>query len=116
MGCPAWTYSNAYQEADGLLVQALIDAKVSGIVLAGMGAGGAGGEMGAALGQAHKQGIKVVSTTRTGAGRVIRTKGHVQNGIIAGDNLSAQKARILLRLALTATDDDAEIQRMFYTY
>jgi L-asparaginase len=35
---------------------------------------------------------------------------------IAADNLSPQKAAILLRLALTKTADRAAVQRMFFTY
>jgi L-asparaginase len=35
---------------------------------------------------------------------------------IGGDNLPAHKARILLQLALTATNDFKEIQRVFDEY
>jgi L-asparaginase len=35
---------------------------------------------------------------------------------IAGDNLNAQKARILLMLALTKTRDADDIQRIFDEY
>ena len=55
----------------------------------------------------------MVAVNRTGSGRMIRSKVQREDGIIAGDNLSAQKARILLRLALTRTRDPEEIQRMF---
>jgi L-asparaginase len=58
----------------------------------------------------------VVITTRTGSGRVIRTAGHVKAGFVAGDNLSPQKARILLQLALTITNDVEKIQRLFELY
>ena len=37
-------------------------------------------------------------------------------GMIPGDNLNPQKARILLMLALTKTTDLHEIQRMFAEY
>ncbi len=36
--------------------------------------------------------------------------------IVPGDNLVPEKARILLQLALTKTNDVAEIQRMFNEY
>jgi L-asparaginase len=39
-----------------------------------------------------------------------------QYGFVAGDNLNAQKARILLMLALTKTSDLATIQRIFNEY
>jgi L-asparaginase len=35
---------------------------------------------------------------------------------VTSDNLPPHKARILLRLALTQTDEAAEIQRMFNEY
>jgi len=37
-------------------------------------------------------------------------------GIVAADNLSPQKARILLMLALATTSDVATIRRMFNDY
>jgi L-asparaginase len=39
-----------------------------------------------------------------------------ERGIVTSDNLPPQKARILLRLALTKTKDPKEIQRMFDEY
>ncbi len=105
-----------YEGADGLLVRALIDAKVPGIVLAGMGAGGVGDELAKTLVEARHNGAVVVVTTRTGSGRVIRTARHQADGFIAGDNLSPQKARILLQLALTTTKDVEQIQHMFEAY
>ena len=107
----------AYEGVDDLIVKALIQAKAPGIVLAGMGAGGAGGEsQQEALVEASKQGTVVVATTRAGAGRVVRSEQRKEHGWIAGDNLSPYKARILLQLALTKTRDIDEIQRMFESY
>ena len=107
----------AYEGADDLVVKALIEAKAPGIVIAGMGAGGAGGQIQQdALIEASKQGTIVVSSTRAGAGRVIRTSRHRETGWVAADNLSPHKARILLQLGLTKTNDPEEIQRMFDTY
>jgi L-asparaginase/Glu-tRNA(Gln) amidotransferase subunit D len=39
-----------------------------------------------------------------------------QYDFVVGDNLNVQKARILLMLALTRTDDLRQIQRMFNEY
>jgi L-asparaginase len=39
-----------------------------------------------------------------------------QQGFVVADNLTPQKARVLAMLALTRTDDVAEIQRMFDEY
>jgi L-asparaginase/Glu-tRNA(Gln) amidotransferase subunit D len=69
-----------------------------------------------ALRRAQRQGVKVVIATQTGSGRVVRTRRFTEDGYIVADNLTPKKARILLMLALTRTDDSAEIQRMMLTY
>jgi L-asparaginase/Glu-tRNA(Gln) amidotransferase subunit D len=51
--------------------------------------------------EARGKGVLVVTSTRTGSGR------------IAAEDLAPVKARILLMLALAQTRDPAEIQRMF---
>jgi L-asparaginase type II len=103
----------AYEGASGVVVRALTDAGVAGIVAV---ASGGGPEMTTALVEARQKGVVVVAANRTGAGRVIRTSRQRQDGIVAGDNLSLQKARILLMLALTITKDVERIQTMFDTY
>jgi L-asparaginase len=47
---------------------------------------------------------------------VTRRKAFDALGLIPSDNLSAQKARILLMLALTRTREPEEIARMFDDY
>ena len=51
-----------------------------------------------------------------GSGRIFRSKRLTDAGILSGDNLNPQKARLLLALALSKTSDPAEIARMFATY
>lgn len=106
----------AYGGADGLVVNALADAGVPGIVAAGLGSGGSPPAMTAALKDAMARGVKVVISTQAGSGRVMRTRRFTEEGYIVADNLSPRKARILLMLALTKTDDPEEIQRMMMTY
>ena len=106
----------AVSGGNGLQIRALIEAKVPGIVAAGAGAGSGSPDWNDALAEASAQGILVVMTSRVGAGRVIPTNRSKEQGIIAGDNLNAQKARILLMLALNVTRDKDRIQAMFETY
>ena len=106
----------AYAGADGLLVRALVDAGVAGIVAGGLGSGGSPSKMMAALKAAAQSGVPVVIATQTGNGRVVRTKRYDEDGYIVADNLSPKKTRILLMMALTKTKDPEEIQRMLLTY
>jgi L-asparaginase len=61
-----------------------------------------------------------VRSSRVGSGRVIGLTGlrgeYDALGLIPGDNLNPQKARILLMLALTRTNNRDEIKRMFAEY
>ena len=106
----------AYAGADGLVVKALADAGVAGIIAAGLGSGGSPSEFTLAMREARRSGIPVVIATQTGNGRVMRTKRFDEQGYIVADNLAPKKARILLMLALTKTNDPEEIQRMMLTY
>lgn len=106
----------SYAGADGLLVNALADAGVAGIVAGGLGSGGSPSGFSAALRDARQRGIPVVISTQTGNGRVVRTRRTDEEGFIVADNLAPKKARILLMLALTRTTDSEEIQRMMVTY
>jgi L-asparaginase len=68
------------------------------------------------LNDANKAGVKVVIATQTGNGRVIRNRRFSEQRYIVADNLTPKKARILLMLGLTVTDDSEELQRMMNTY
>ena len=58
-------------------------------------------------------GVAVVIGTRGSSGRV---GSRSEPPYIGGDNLTPQKAQILLMFALTVTRDRAEIQRIFDEY
>jgi L-asparaginase len=118
-----------YQGADGDLIKAAADAGAEGIVIAAAGAGATSGTQPAGIDYALKKGIFVVTTTRTGSGRIAAGRGgrgrggadaspspEEQRRRIAGEDLAPVKARVLLMLALTKTKDLAEIQRMFAEY
>jgi L-asparaginase len=58
----------------------------------------------------------VVQSSRAGSGRVFPTTRVREAGFVPGDNLTPQKARILLALALTVTRDPREVERIFGEY
>jgi L-asparaginase len=106
----------SYAGADATVVDALIAAGAEGIVSAGLAPGIPTPLERKALERAAKAGLVIVQASRAGSGRVARRRYLRQMGIVAADNLNAQKARILLMLALTRTAEIAEIQRIFATY
>jgi L-asparaginase len=106
----------AYAGADDLVIKALVDARVPGIVAAGLGSGGSSPDFMRGLRAAQQKGVRVVIATQTGNGRVVRTRRLAEEGFLVADNLTPKKARILLMLALTVTSSPKEIQRMMLTY
>jgi L-asparaginase len=130
-----------YQGADGDLIKAAADAGARGIVIAGAGAGATSGTQREGMTYAAKKGVIVVTTTRTGSGRIAPRGGNPaaagrgaavgrgaaapnpnaltpdeQRRLIAGEDLAPVKARVLLMVALTRTQDPNEIQRIFSEY
>jgi L-asparaginase len=64
-----------YQGADGDLIKAAADLGSKGIVIAGAGAGVTSGTQSAGMSYAAEKGAVIVSTTRTGSGRVSGGRG-----------------------------------------
>lgn len=106
----------AYAGSDGLLVDAVRSNGSDGLILAGFGGGTFPPDFMEAGVRAAQEGIPVVLASRATAGRVIMTPRKDEQGFITCDNLLPQKARILLMLALTVTDQRDEIQQMFREY
>ena len=108
----------SYANLGGELIDALVGQGVKGIILAGVGDGNSTDAAIAALEQAAKKGVAVVRCSRTGSGVVDRNVeiNDDKLGFIAGMELNAQKARILLMLALTKTSDAKKLQEYFYRY
>lgn len=73
-----------YQGADGDLIKAAVDAGAQGIVIAGAGAGATSGTQPAGITYALQKGAVVVSTTRTGSGRIAPQRGGGRGGPPAG--------------------------------
>jgi L-asparaginase len=108
----------SYANLGGELIDALVAQGVKGIVLAGVGDGNSTDTAIAALEKAAKKGVAVVRCSRTGAGVVDRNVevNDDKLGFIAGMELNAQKARILLMLGLKKTSDVTKLQELFYHY
>jgi L-asparaginase len=109
-----------YGGADGTFVRAAIAAGAKGLVIQALGWGNMNVPMFQAVKEAIGKGIPVVISTRVWTGRVLPNYGFEgggktlqQAGAIFADNLSPQKARILLMLALQTTSTAQELQRMF---
>ncbi|MGG7047890.1 type II asparaginase [Campylobacter sp. M4] len=109
-------YSHANDNADFANIAIKNGAK--GIISAGMGNGNPFPTVLEALGEGVKKGVVVVRDSRVGSGETT-LNGEVDDakyGFLASDNLNAQKARVLLMLALTKTMDKAKIQELFLTH
>jgi L-asparaginase len=119
-----------YQGAPGDLIKAAVDAGAKGIVMATAGAGATSGTQAEGLAYAAQKGVFIVTSTRTGAGRIAPpvARGPVpgfqptENQIrrrqftVAAEDHIPVKARILLMLALTKATSRDEIQRIFSEY
>ncbi len=89
-----------------------------GIINAGMGNGNPFPSVLEALGNASKKGVIVARNSRVGSGETTMN-GEVDDakyGFITSDNLNAQKARVLLMVALAHTKDKAKIWEYFLTH
>lgn len=107
-----------YAQSRPCLVECLISCGTQGIIYAGAGNGSISKDCCTALLKARQQGVVVVRSSRVGAGRIARN-GEVNDdtyGFITADNLSPQKARVLLMLALTRTQNIKQIQHIFERY
>jgi L-asparaginase len=106
----------SYAGADGDLVEAAVKAGARGLVSAGFAPGTPSPAQQATFLEAAKSGVVVVQCSRAASGRIAPRRRLRETGIVAGEDLSPQKARILLMLMLTATSDVATIQEAFQTY
>jgi L-asparaginase len=106
----------SYAGADGALVDAAVAAGARGIVSAGFAPGSPTPQQRTAFERAAKSGVVIVQCSRAASGRVAPRRRLRESGIVAGEDLSPQKARILLMLALSTTSDIAAIQQTFSTY
>jgi len=100
-----------YADAGPELVEAAVTAGAKGIVVAGFATGSASPAMATALDEARNKGIAIIMSHRGGNGRV-------QTGreFTSADNLTPQKARILLMLALANKIPVSGLEQVFMDY
>jgi L-asparaginase len=106
----------SYAGADATAIDAFVAAGARAIVVASMAPGVTTSAETEGLLRARKAGVQIVLSSRAGSGRVLPRTVLRERGYVVADNLLPQKARVLAMLALTRTDDPAEIQRMFDAY
>lgn len=106
----------AHSSADGVAIRAFVAAGAQGIVAAALAPGLLPPAQQAALVEARAAGVVPVMSCRAGSGRVVALTRLRDGGIIAADNLSPQKARVLLMLALAAGIGAAALPEVFATY
>jgi L-asparaginase len=107
-----------YADAPSDEIDMLIDKKVAGIVIAGVGNGNFNKAYMDAVKRAVAAGIIVCRASRTPSGRVVLHDeiNDDELGTIVSDDLTPQKARILLMLGLTKTNDKKQLQELFFKY
>ena len=108
-----YSYANDYS---GVAARALYEVGIEGIVVAGSGAGNIHRAHKEVLQELMQQGLVVVVSTRVGCGIVQVGEVDSKCGFISARSLNPQKARVLLALALTHTNNPAEIAQIFAQY
>ncbi len=107
-----------YADAPADQIDLLISKKVDGIVIAGVGNGNFNKAYMDAVKRAVAAGIIVCRASRAPSGRVVLHDeiNDEELGTIVSDDLTPQKARILLMLGLTKTKDKKQLQGYFFKY
>lgn len=105
---------------DSKLIDFCVEQGAKGLVIEAMGRGNIPPEMADGVRMAIEKGVIVVIVSRCFKGRVLDSYGYpgggkeLRNaGVIFGDGIPGQKARIKLMLALASTSNIKEIQRIF---
>jgi L-asparaginase len=107
-----------YADASGDMIDYLVSKKVAGIVIAGVGNGNFNKAYTEAVKRAVAAGVIVCRASRAPSGRVVLHDeiNDDELGTIVSDDLTPQKARVLLMLALTQTKNKKQLQDYFFKY
>ena len=107
-----------YADAPSDMIDMLVAKKVDAIVIAGVGNGNFNKAYMDAVKKAVAAGVVVCRASRTPSGRVVLHDEIDDDklGTIVSDDLTPQKARVLLMLALLKTKDKKQLQDIFFKY
>jgi L-asparaginase len=103
----------SYADADPFLIEAAVDRGARGLVIAGFVTGAVHAGQQEVLEHVLRDRVAVVVAHRGSSGRISSAR---TAPFIGADNLSPQKALILLRLALAASIEADDLQRVFDEY
>ncbi|PZX32442.1 periplasmic L-asparaginase II [Cupriavidus phytorum] len=108
----------AYGNANPAAVEAAVKSGAKAIIYAATGNGSVGDYMVESLKAARAKGVQIVRASRTGSGVVVRNAEQPDDKYdwIVTDDQLPQKARILMALALTQTNDSKALQQVFWKY
>lgn len=108
----------AYGNVNPASIDAAVKNGAKAIVYAATGNGSVGDYMVEPLKAARAKGVQIVRASRTGSGVVVRNAEQPDDKYdwIVTDDQLAQKARILMALALTQTNDPKALQQIFWKY
>ncbi|CAG9164432.1 asparaginase [Cupriavidus pampae] len=108
----------AYGNVNPASIDAAVKNGAKAIVYAATGNGSVGDYMVEPLKAARAKGVQIVRASRTGSGVVIRNGEQPDDKYdwIVTDDQLPQKARILMALALTRTNDPKALQQIFWKY
>jgi L-asparaginase len=107
-----------YAGSDGRAIELLLeDGNLDGVVVAGLGLAHVSTPTLRALQRVREAGIPVVVSSRVLTGRIVPLYANnidlLEMGAIQADNLSPQKARVLLMVAMTRTRDTEALRAYF---
>jgi L-asparaginase len=103
----------AFSGADEVAIDAFVAAGARGLVVASMAPGTCAPLQLAALERAARDGVVVAFSSRAGHGRILPSSFITSRGFIAADNLTPQKARGLLMVALASQCGALELPKLF---
>ncbi|BDB67295.1 L-asparaginase [Helicobacter cinaedi] len=108
-----YSYANDNSQ---VAAQALFNHGTKGLVIAGSGAGSIHKNHKDMLKKLMQNGLVVVQSSRVNNGLVIANEADSKLGFISSYDLNPQKARVLLMLALSKTDNNERIAKIFESY